>query len=107
MTRSGMTAQQRATLFCIRTSIADKGIPPSFDEMREHLGLRSKPGVHRIINALVDRGQITMQPGRARSIALLADPVISTEDAIIAVLERCDLSEQAAKELTAKLGDAA
>ena len=67
---AGMTPRQRDALRVIKEHIALHGCPPSFDEIREAMGLSSKSGVKRLVDALVERGLIRMRPGRARSIAL-------------------------------------
>ena len=46
----------------------DGDIAPSFDEMREALGLKSKSGIHRLITALVERGYLERLPHRARAL---------------------------------------
>lgn len=47
---------------------------PSFDEMREAIGLRSKSGVHRLVEALQERGYIRRALNRARAIELVDEP---------------------------------
>ena len=49
-------------------------MPPSFDEMKEALDLRSKSGIHRLITALEERGFIRRLPNRARAIEVLRMP---------------------------------
>ena len=46
-------------------------IPPSFEEMKVALNLKSKSGIHRLITALEERGFLRRLPHRARSIELL------------------------------------
>ena len=46
-------------------------IPPSFDEMRDALGLASKSGVHRLVSGLEERGYIRRLANRARAIEIL------------------------------------
>src|SRR6188474_3223287 len=50
------------------------GVPPSFDEMKDALDLKSKSGIHRLITALVERGFIRRLPHRARAIEVLKLP---------------------------------
>lgn len=70
--RMGMTVQQKNLLAYIEAYAADHdGVAPSFDEMKDALGLRSKSGVHRLILALEERGKIARLPNRARCIELL------------------------------------
>jgi hypothetical protein len=62
-------AQRRLLDFLIACEARD--ISASFDEMREHLGLASKSGVHRIVTALEGRGFIRRLPHRARAIEVI------------------------------------
>lgn len=68
----GLTRQQGATLEFVEGYITDCGCSPSFDEIREHLGLCSKSGVHRILGGLEERGRLTWKRNAPRSIRLLA-----------------------------------
>ena len=49
-------------------------MPPSFDEMKDALDLRSKSGIHRLITALEERGFIRRLPNRARAIEVIKLP---------------------------------
>lgn len=53
--------------------VKSRGIPPSFDEMMRALGLRSKSGVHRLIDALEARGLIRRIPNLARAIEIVPE----------------------------------
>lgn len=66
----GMTARQREALKFIRSYIEQHEVSPSFDEIMAALGLVSKSGVKKLVDALVERGFIRTLPYRARSIAL-------------------------------------
>jgi repressor LexA len=61
-------------LLFIDGRLKDKGISPSFDEMREALALKSKSGVHRLISALEERGFIRRLANRARALEVLKLP---------------------------------
>ena len=50
------------------------GVPPSFDEMKMALDLRSKSGIHRLITALEERGFIRRLAHRARAIEIVKLP---------------------------------
>ncbi|MGE4528244.1 MAG: LexA family protein, partial [Rhodospirillaceae bacterium] len=63
-----LTAKQRNLLLLIDTHLKRFGIVPSFDEMKDALGLRSKSGVHRLISSLEERGFIRRLPHRARAL---------------------------------------
>jgi DNA-binding MarR family transcriptional regulator len=64
----GLTPAQLELLMFIEGFIKDNGFPPSFDEMRDAIGLKSKSGVHRLITALEERGAIVRLANRARAI---------------------------------------
>lgn len=66
----GLTKRQRELLDFIRGYIATHGFSPSFDEMKDALGLASKSGIHRLVHGLQDRGYIEFRSLLARSITL-------------------------------------
>lgn len=63
-----LTKKQRDLLIYIHEKIAKGDVAPSFDEMKDALGLKSKSGIHRLINALVDRGFLERLPNKARAL---------------------------------------
>lgn len=65
-----MTEKQRELLLYIAARLTGDGISPSFEEMREHLGLASKSGVHRLLESLEEQKLIERQHGRNRRISL-------------------------------------
>ncbi len=69
-----LTEKQRKLLFFIHERTQESGVPPSFDEMKEALALRSKSGIHRLIAALEERGFIRRLPHRARALEILRLP---------------------------------
>ncbi|MCL2713837.1 MAG: hypothetical protein FWD68_04385 [Alphaproteobacteria bacterium] len=69
-----LTRKQSELLRLIHSLIRNGGVPPSFDEMKDALGLRSKSGIFRLLNALEDRGFIRRLPHRARAIEVLRLP---------------------------------
>jgi len=70
MTTYSLTDKQSAALDFIRGYIEDHGKSPSFDEIKDGLGIKSKSGVHRLVTALVERGHLVRMPNRARTLAL-------------------------------------
>ncbi len=56
------------------SALKEAGVPPSFDEMKDALDLRSKSGIHRLITALEERGFIRRLPNRARAIEVIKLP---------------------------------
>ncbi len=69
-----LTAKQKELLEFIRARVQETGVPPSFDEMKEALDLRSKSGIHRLITALEERGFIKRLPHRARALEIIKLP---------------------------------
>ncbi|MCL4126405.1 UNVERIFIED_CONTAM: hypothetical protein GTU68_032565 [Idotea baltica] len=69
-----LTRKQLDLLEFIHTRLKKDGVPPSFDEMKEALDLRSKSGIHRLITALEERGFIRRLPHRARAIEIMRLP---------------------------------
>lgn len=63
-----LTRKQRELLLLIHDRMQEGDVAPSFDEMREALGLKSKSGIHRLITALVERGYLERLPHRARAL---------------------------------------
>ena len=73
-----LTKKQSELLRFINERLKEDGVPPSFDEMKEALDLRSKSGIHRLIMALEERGFIRRLPIRARALEVLRLPESST-----------------------------
>lgn len=69
-----LTKKQIELLEFIQKRMARDGVPPSFDEMKDALDLRSKSGIHRLITALEERGFIRRLPHRARALEILRLP---------------------------------
>src|SRR6202171_654045 len=69
-----LTRKQYELLRFISERLKESGVPPSFDEMKDALDLRSKSGIHRLITALEERGFIRRLPNRARAIEVVRLP---------------------------------
>ncbi|MDR7059959.1 MULTISPECIES: transcriptional repressor LexA [unclassified Sphingopyxis] len=69
-----LTAKQHELLHFIQERLDTSGISPSFEEMKEALGLKSKSGIHRLISALEERGFLRRLPNRARALEVLKVP---------------------------------
>ncbi|KTE22172.1 LexA family transcriptional regulator [Sphingopyxis sp. H050] len=69
-----LTAKQHELLHFIQQRLDASGISPSFEEMKEALGLKSKSGIHRLISALEERGFLRRLPNRARALEVLKAP---------------------------------
>lgn len=70
MTRVGLTANQKKLFAFVEAQLQAGKPAPSFEEMKDFMGLRSKSGIARMIEALVERGWLVAIPNRARSLAL-------------------------------------
>ena len=71
-----LTRKQRELLMFLEERISLSGVTPSFEEMKDKVGLKSKSGIHRLISALEDRGFIKKLPFKARAIEILKLPNI-------------------------------
>lgn len=72
------TPQQARALVSIRR-LTRNGIAPTFEELRQDLGLASVSNVHRLIHGLRDRGQVAFEPGCRRTLRILAPIEIDLE----------------------------
>ena len=69
-----LTRKQYELLLFINRRLSDGGVSPSFEEMKEALGLKSKSGIHRLISGLEERGFIRRLPHRARALEVVRLP---------------------------------
>ena len=70
-----LTKKQKDLLIYIHERMLDPdGVAPSFDEMKDRLGLKSKSGIHRLITGLVERGYLRRLPNRARALEVVKLP---------------------------------
>lgn len=76
-----LTRKQIELLRFINERLQETGVPPSFDEMKDALDLKSKSGIHRLILALEERGFIRRLPNRARAVEVIKLPESSTPSA--------------------------
>jgi repressor LexA len=72
-----LTPKQKELLLYIHERLQETGVPPSYDEMKEALDLRSKSGIHRLITALEERGFIRRLPHRARALEIIKLPDVA------------------------------
>ena len=69
-----LTRKQYELLMFIHERVRETGVPPSFDEMKEALNLKSKSGIHRLITALEERGFLRRIEKRARALEIIKLP---------------------------------
>ena len=77
-----LTHKQSELLTYLSDHMQQHDVPPSFDEMRDALGLASKSGVHRLVSGLEERGYIRRLANRARAIELLK-PVTAAAGSVV------------------------
>ncbi|WP_210204379.1 LexA family protein [Devosia submarina] len=68
--RAGLTNQQAAALKFIERYQDEHQAGPTYDEIKDALGLASKSGVHRLVHALIERGALNALPSRWRSVSI-------------------------------------
>ena len=73
-----LTKKQNELLIYIHQNLRETGVAPSYEEMKDALDLRSKSGIHRLINALEERGFIRRLARRARAMEIIKLPTSST-----------------------------
>ena len=86
-----LTKKQYELLVLIDNKLKENGVPPSFEEMKDAVGLKSKSGIHRLITGLEERGFIRRLPNKARAIEVLRLPV-NAQDAKPAGIRLPDIS---------------
>lgn len=69
-----LTKKQIQLLSYINDKIQENGVAPSFDEMKDALGLKSKSGIHRLVGALEERGFLRRMANRARALDVVKLP---------------------------------
>ena len=69
-----LTRKQHELLAFLVASLQKSDVTPSFDEMKEAVGLASKSGIHRLVTALEERGYIRRLANKARAIEILRTP---------------------------------
>lgn len=69
-----LTHKQYELLKFIDRKLKANGVPPSFDEMKDALGLKSKSGIHRLVVGLEERGFVRRLPHRARALEIIKLP---------------------------------
>ena len=71
-----LTKKQLELVTFLKNHLKKNDVPPSFDEMKDALNLKSKSGIHRLVSALEERGFIRRLPNRARAIEIIKTTAI-------------------------------
>lgn len=94
-----LTRKQLDLLTFIHRNLQKDGVPPSFDEMKDALDLRSKSGIHRLITALEERGFIRRLAHRARAIEIIKLPEMIENSGFSPKLIKGGMAERPARAL--------
>ncbi len=86
-----LTQKQYNLLAFINKVNKETGQCPSFDEMKDAIGLKSKSGIHALINSLEERNFIRRLPHKARALEVIRMPHFKPQ----AVLDEEKKREQA------------
>ena len=71
--RTTLTARQREILDLIRTTVAERGYPPSVREIGDEVGLSSPSTVHSHLTTLANEGFRRRDPSKPRAIEVIKD----------------------------------
>jgi SOS-response transcriptional repressor LexA len=86
---TGLTQRQALVLQIVKAHIGRTGASPTFEELRVAVGLKSKSGIHRLVDGLVARGRLVRLPARHRTLAL-PPPANRAQDALWEILNITD-----------------
>lgn len=100
-----LTRKQHKLLLFIDSHLKQTGFSPSFDEMKEAMGLRSKSGIHRLISGLEERGFLRRHHHRARALEVIQLPEMAqaTPETLPSNVVRADFSRPTAQTLKVPL----
>ena len=99
---SATPAQAELLAFVENYQLEHSGASPSFEEMKQALGIASKSGVARLVYALEERGRLRRLPHRARALEIVpqADPAAlakySTLELLAELARRSQVNREAA-----------
>lgn len=82
-----LTEKQHELLKYIYQRVTENGISPSYDEMKLAVNLHSKSGIHRLVNALEERGYIRRLPNRARALEIIKHPFANQSNELAKKIE--------------------
>lgn len=82
-----ITPREADLLAFLKSHSGGTGLMPSFEEIMEAMGLKSKSGVHRLLGGLEVRGRIRRMKGHARAIEILDKEPVDLRAALRAVNE--------------------
>ena len=78
-----LTKQQNKLFNFLKIKIQKTNISPSFEEMKIAMGLKSKSGIQRLIDGLVERGFIEKKDNKKRAINIVKNVVSKKNNDLI------------------------
>lgn len=70
-----MTPKQKALYDFIRQTWRDRGIAPSYQEMGDAIGVKSKGGISSMLTRMRERGLVAHQPRKTRTVQTMELPM--------------------------------
>ena len=80
-----LTKQQNKLFNFLKIKIQKTNISPSFEEMKVAMGLKSKSGIQRLIDGLVERGFIEKKDNKKRAINIVKNIVSKKNNDLISL----------------------
>ena len=80
-----LTKQQNKLFNFLKVKIQKTNISPSFEEMKVAMGLKSKSGIQRLIDGLVERGFIEKKDNKKRAINIVKNIVSKKNNDLISL----------------------
>lgn len=83
-----ITPKQNALYQYIKASLQESPVSPSYQDMQDHLGVKSKHTIHVLVKALEERGLIVRLRGKARSIRLAGGDMTSAAESALMGIDK-------------------
>ncbi len=77
-----LTQKQYKLLMFVNKVLKETGCSPSFDEMKDAVGLKSKSGIYALIESLVERNYLKRIPHKARALEVVRLPKLKPSSII-------------------------
>jgi repressor LexA len=69
--KKGLTPKMKKILQQIQAFNKANGYPPSYEELKQLTGFKSKSNIHRYVHALKKRGYVDFLPAHSRTLRIL------------------------------------
>ena len=78
-----LTKKQSKLYNFLKDKIKKTNVSPSFEEMKIAMGLKSKSGIQRLINGLIERGFIEKKDNKKRAINIVNNSVLKKNNDLV------------------------